>query len=107
LKHGANAANVILDEQTARDAVRLAEWFYAQQEAMLAASIERAKGSQAERLESKIRLNGGQMTMRDLKRSGFEEAAVRLTACESPFCFSIENVKPERGGRESEIVKAV
>jgi hypothetical protein len=80
---------------------------FAQQEAMLAASIDRAKGSQAERLESKLRLNGGQMTMRDLKRSGFEEAAVRRIAYESPIRFSIETVKPEKGGRESEIVKVV
>jgi hypothetical protein len=59
LKHGANAPNVVLDEHAARDAVRLAEWFYAQQEAMLAASIDQAKEGQAERLESKLRANGG------------------------------------------------
>jgi hypothetical protein len=47
------------------------------------------------------------MTMRDLKRSGIEEAAVRRIARETPFRFYIESVKPEKGGRESEIVRVV
>ena len=107
LKHGANAPNVILDEQTARDAVRLAEWFFAQQELMLAASIDQARESQADRLESKLRASGGRMTMRDLKRTGFNEAAVRRIIGANPFRFQIQTVKPEGGGRESEIVRVV
>jgi hypothetical protein len=73
---------------------------------MLAASVERSKESQAERLESRLRLNGGQTTMRELKRAGFEDESVRWIVQENPLRFSIEIMKPEKGGRESEIVKA-
>jgi hypothetical protein len=47
-----------------------AGWFFARQEAMLAASMDRERENQADRLESKLRANGGRMTMRDLRLAG-------------------------------------
>ena len=65
---------------------------------------EQAKESQAERLESKLRANGGRMTMRELKRAGYEEATIRRLIRENPFRLHLVTVKPEGGGRESEVV---
>ena len=43
--------------------------------------------------------------MREVKRAGFEEAAVRRIIGANPFRFQIQKVKPEGGGRESEVVE--
>lgn len=101
LKHGANAPNVVLDVSTARDAVRLAQWFFAQQETMIAASVAKAEGDKAERLYRKIKQAGGTATMRDLKRWGWNEFEVERLIAENLDRFHKETFQPEGGGRPS------
>jgi hypothetical protein len=105
-KHGSQAGKHSLEEDTARRAVGIVEWFSQEQIAILAPERSNRNRSRLMRLISILSDHQGQRSLRDLNKShGFAKEEVQRLALEFPAQIKIEKVQPDGGGRPSELVK--
>ncbi len=93
-----------LDEDTARNAIKLTRWFIHEQINLLAANRLAGLQERGERLRSILERNQGHATVRELQSShGFtREELVKLSSRFSDL-FSMTKAKPA-SGRPSELV---
>lgn len=101
--HGAEAAGWSLDEDTARAALTLADWFAGQQLAILAKGRTERRLARLEGLCARLAGYGGSAPLRDLEKSnGFDPAEVRALALAFPGRVRVEErAAGARGGRPS------
>ena len=101
-QHGQKAASEQLDEDTARCAIELADWFVAQQVAILASSRTDQRRVRLETLLRIVSDHGGRVTLRDLSlRNKFTPEETRKMAAEFPARLSVTKVSTQ--GRPTEI----
>ena len=105
-KYGGAAGRGPIDEQTAKEAVEIMQWFIVQQLAILDAYRPRRSNVRLERLLAILREAGGSKTMGQLKDSnGFEEVELRNLANQFPTQLGID--KLQQPGRPSYVVRLV
>lgn len=105
-KYGRDAGEFALEEDTARRAVGIVEWFSQEQIAILAPERSNRYRSRLVRLISILGDHQGQRTLRDLSKShGFPKEEVQKLAQEFPSQIELETRKPDHGGRPSEVAK--
>jgi hypothetical protein len=105
-RHGHTAHQHDLSEQTARDAIELAQWFAVEQLAILHTGRETRKRERLDVLLGHLSPSG--MTMRNLRiRHGFQREEVEMLVHENSHRITIEKIKTGRAGQPSETVKAV
>ncbi|MDA7890288.1 YfjI family protein [Akkermansiaceae bacterium] len=105
-KYGRDAGKQALEDDTARRAVGIVEWFSQEQIAILAPERSNRNRSRLSRLISILSDHQGQRTLRDLGKShGFTKEEVHKLALEFSTQIELEKHKPDHGGRPSEVAK--
>lgn len=105
-KYGRKAGKVELELDTAHRAVEIVKWFNREQLAILAPERSKRNKKRLIRLTSILHDYQGLRSSRDLAKShGFQKEEVQRLHSEYPSQITIETVRPEGGGRPSEIVK--
>lgn len=107
--HGAAAANAILSAETAAKAVKLMEWFSAQQLLVLASSREDRQLKRLERLKEVLATKPEQTEkLRELERHHALTAdEVRKLAVKYSGVVMVEKVMTGGAGRPSEVVRLI
>ncbi|MDB4537422.1 YfjI family protein, partial [Akkermansiaceae bacterium] len=104
--YGREAGKHDLEEDTARRAVGIVEWFSNEQLAILAPERSNRNRTRLLRLFSILRDHQGQRSLRDLSKSnGFSKEEVQQLAQDFPSQIEIEKIQPKHGGRPSEVAK--
>jgi hypothetical protein len=107
--YGPQAHARFLAASTAEAAIELADWFAAQQLAILNAGRTDRRLKRAQEVRERLLRYGGQRSLRDLQRhNGIDHAEARALAVEFPGLLRCKETQPtQRGGRISEVLVAV
>src|SRR5690625_2965437 len=107
VKTGVDACKARLTEATVREAINLIEFYAGEQQKMLSKGVQAAREARLETLLSLLMNHPEGMTLRELKRSGWQEAEIRQLHDAFPERVSVVEVQNPKGGPRSTVVSAL